>query len=71
MPVDAPVVLFVCVHNAGRSQMAAGLLTRLTKGTVEVLTAAAGSWTAVWVPEDSKVPAGTGFAPLPSMVHAS
>jgi hypothetical protein len=26
---DKPSVLFVCVHNAGRSQMAAGLLTHL------------------------------------------
>ena len=34
---DKPSVLFVCVHNAGRSQMAAGFLTRAigerTKGT--------------------------------------
>ena len=28
MPDDKPEVLFVCVHNAGRSQMAAGLLQR-------------------------------------------
>jgi arsenate reductase len=34
-----PTVLFVCVHNAGRSQMAAGLLTHLSRGTVEVLSA--------------------------------
>ena len=26
---DRPTVLFVCVHNAGRSQMAAGFLTAL------------------------------------------
>ena len=36
---DAPVVLFVCVHNAGRSQMAAGLLTKLAPGAVDVRTA--------------------------------
>ncbi|MBM3815785.1 MAG: arsenate reductase ArsC [Actinobacteria bacterium] len=29
-------VLFVCVHNAGRSQMAAGWLRHLTKGSVDV-----------------------------------
>jgi arsenate reductase len=34
-----PTVLFVCVHNAGRSQMAAGFLTALSGGTVEVLSA--------------------------------
>ena len=31
-----PVVLFVCVHNAGRSQMAAGFMRSLSDGTVEV-----------------------------------
>ena len=31
-----PSVLFVCVHNAGRSQMAAGWLRALSKGRVEV-----------------------------------
>jgi len=31
-----PSVLFVCVHNAGRSQMAAGFLTYLSQGGVEV-----------------------------------
>jgi arsenate reductase (thioredoxin) len=31
-----PRVLFVCVHNAGRSQMAAALLTHLAGGRVEV-----------------------------------
>ena len=34
-----PVVLFVCVHNAGRSQMAAGYLQHLAGGGVEVLSA--------------------------------
>lgn len=34
-----PTVLFVCVHNAGRSQMAAGFLTQLGGGRVEVLSA--------------------------------
>lgn len=32
-------VLFVCVHNAGRSQMAAGLLRKLAGDAVEVLSA--------------------------------
>jgi arsenate reductase len=31
-----PVVLFVCVHNAGRSQMAAGFMRSLSGGAVEV-----------------------------------
>jgi protein-tyrosine-phosphatase len=34
-----PSVLFVCVHNAGRSQMAAAFLTRLAGGAVEVRSA--------------------------------
>ncbi|OBG67314.1 heat-shock protein HtpX [Mycobacterium sp. E1715] len=34
-----PSVLFVCVHNAGRSQMAAGLLSRLAQGRIEVRSA--------------------------------
>ena len=36
---DKPAVLFVCVHNAGRSQMAAGWLSSLGAGRVEVLSA--------------------------------
>lgn len=31
-----PTVLFVCVHNPGRSQMAAGWLRHLAGGSVEV-----------------------------------
>jgi arsenate reductase len=34
-----PSVLFVCVHNAGRSQMAAAFLTTLSKGDIEVRSA--------------------------------
>jgi arsenate reductase len=34
-----PSVLFVCVHNAGRSQMAAGWLRHLAGGAVEVRSA--------------------------------
>jgi arsenate reductase (thioredoxin) len=34
-----PAVLFVCVHNAGRSQMAAGYLQHLAGEDVEVLSA--------------------------------
>ncbi|MDX6372016.1 MAG: hypothetical protein QOD98_1004 [Nocardioidaceae bacterium] len=34
-----PTVLFVCVHNAGRSQMAAGYLQHLAGGRIEVLSA--------------------------------
>jgi protein-tyrosine-phosphatase len=36
---DKPSVLFVCVHNAGRSQMAAAYLEHLSGGRVEVLSA--------------------------------
>ncbi len=36
---DRPTVLFVCVHNAGRSQMAAAYLQHLSGGRVEVLSA--------------------------------
>jgi arsenate reductase (thioredoxin) len=34
-----PTVLFVCVHNAGRSQMAAGYMRELSGGRVDVLSA--------------------------------
>ena len=34
-----PMVLFVCVHNAGRSQMAAGFMQALGQGRIEVLSA--------------------------------
>jgi arsenate reductase len=36
---DKPSVLFVCVHNAGRSQMAAAFLTHLSRGAVDVRSA--------------------------------
>jgi protein-tyrosine-phosphatase len=36
---EIPIVLFVCVHNAGRSQMAAGYLTALTGDRVDVRSA--------------------------------
>ena len=34
-----PSVLFVCVHNAGRSQMAAGFLEQFAAGGIDVLSA--------------------------------
>jgi protein-tyrosine-phosphatase len=37
--MSKPTVLFVCVHNAGRSQMAAGFMRELSQGKVEVLSA--------------------------------
>lgn len=37
--MTAPTVLFVCVHNAGRSQMAAGWLQHLAGDRVTVLSA--------------------------------
>ncbi len=37
--MTAPSVLFVCVHNAGRSQMAAALLERHAAGRVRVRSA--------------------------------
>jgi protein-tyrosine-phosphatase len=39
LATSRPTVLFVCVHNAGRSQMAAGYLEHLAGGRVEVLSA--------------------------------
>ncbi len=39
MSTPIPEVLFVCVHNAGRSQMAAALLDRLAAGRVQVRSA--------------------------------
>lgn len=38
-PIDLnPAVLFLCVHNAGRSQMAAGFMRHLSDGQVEVFS---------------------------------
>ena len=39
MTQSQPTVLFVCVHNAGRSQMAAGFMQYLGAGRVTVLSA--------------------------------
>lgn len=39
MASPKPTVLFVCVHNAGRSQMAAGWVRHLSNGAVEVRSA--------------------------------
>ena len=36
---ENPTVLFVCVHNAGRSQMAAGYLTALAGDRIDVRSA--------------------------------
>ena len=36
---DTPSVLYVCIHNAGRSQMAAAYTRHLSGGAVEVLSA--------------------------------
>ena len=38
-PAKKPSVLFVCVHNAGRSQMAAAFLNTLGRGAIEVRSA--------------------------------
>jgi arsenate reductase len=38
MASETPTILFVCVHNAGRSQMAAGYARALSGGAVEVLS---------------------------------
>jgi protein-tyrosine-phosphatase len=37
--MSKPSVLFVCVHNAGRSQMAAAFLSHLSGGAIEVRSA--------------------------------
>jgi arsenate reductase (thioredoxin) len=42
-----PTVLFVCVHNAGRSQMAAGYLRHLAGDRIEVLSAGSAPATTV------------------------
>ena len=38
-PTDKPSVLYVCIHNAGRSQMAAAYTRHLSGGAVEVRSA--------------------------------
>ena len=37
--IEKPSVLFVCVHNAGRSQMAAAFLSHLSEARIEVRSA--------------------------------
>ena len=39
LTADRPTVIFVCVHNAGRSQMAAGYLQHLAGDRIQVLSA--------------------------------
>jgi protein-tyrosine-phosphatase len=39
LKADVPEVLFVCVHNAGRSQMAAALLERYAAGRIHIRSA--------------------------------
>jgi protein-tyrosine-phosphatase len=39
MAKEHPVVLFLCVHNAGRSQMAAALTREISRGQIEVRSA--------------------------------
>jgi len=38
IPGTKPAVLFLCVHNAGRSQMAAGWLRHLSRGSIDVFS---------------------------------
>lgn len=45
--MNKPSVLFVCVHNAGRSQMAAGYLHHLSNGQIEVRSAGSAPGTTV------------------------
>ncbi|MFZ2504159.1 MAG: arsenate reductase ArsC [Nocardioides sp.] len=45
--MSKPTVLFVCIHNAGRSQMAAGYLRHLGGDRVEVLSAGSAPGSAV------------------------
>jgi len=45
--VSKPSVLFVCVHNAGRSQMAAGYLRHLAGDRIEVLSAGSAPATSI------------------------
>jgi arsenate reductase (thioredoxin) len=44
---DAPTVLFMCTHNAGRSQMAAAMLARAAAGRVRVTSAGSAPASAV------------------------
>lgn len=37
--MSKPSVLFVCIHNAGRSQMAAAFLSHLSRGAIDVRSA--------------------------------
>jgi arsenate reductase len=52
---DRPTVLFVCVHNAGRSQMAAGWLRHFAGDQIEVRNAGS-------EPADIPLPSRVGVA---------
>ena len=54
-----PSVLFVCIHNAGRSQMAAGWLAALAGNSIEVRSAGT-------APADHVNPAGAAAIPAHS-----
>jgi ArsR family transcriptional regulator len=65
-PVDTPTVLFVCVQNAGRSQMAAAILRQLAGDRVLVHTAGSAPareirQTVVGVLDEIGVPIGAEF----------
>ena len=53
-------VLFVCVHNAGRSQMAAGFMKELGAGKVEVLSAGSAPKDSINPIAVEAIPARTG-----------
>ena len=55
---DVPEVLFACVHNAGRSQMAAALVGHHAGGKVAVRSAGSD-------PADRRDPLGGFFAGIP------
>src|SRR4051795_2379857 len=70
--LQIPEVLFVCVHNAGRSQMAAGLVTLRSEGHIRVRSAGSAPADAVnpLVVEAMAELGGRSRRRLPKAAHA-
>lgn len=65
MTTDRPAVLFVCVKNGGKSQMAAALMRHQAAGAVEVLSAGTGHGSATTLDPPKRSPRSAPIWPPP------
>jgi arsenate reductase (thioredoxin) len=66
---DVPEVLFVCVHNAGRSQLAMALTTHHAAGTVHVRSAGTAPADGIRSSRTARHTAAGKFRPDPGIYH--